>query len=223
MDVDPIIVYQMNDMEIMAYKTGLLWVEQSHKHFPKHKHSNGFPKKGDPRKSTLFRYCYKLVKDSRGILPEEEINLYIIAQLSILKVFQANSPLVDPNCLVGDKAWIRWKIWKKKFDAKQKGQTSKDVGLDKFSNAEIKKDLNKTKQFFLGKFSGEPKEEQIMMAATDIDRWLFLEKISPFYALLSPWAKKYCKFDKVDLQLYRNSVNLQAEKDFKEIFGYESN
>jgi len=205
---DPIFEYKMNELEATAYKIGLLWLELSRKYFPDYKHTSKFPKKADPRKTSLFKYCYKLARETKGILKFSDYSLYIKAQLQILKHIQLGNthPLIEPGILVGDKAWIRWKIWKKKYDAMQKRQTLEDVDLDKVPIDKIKKELKNTKEFLSIKFSSYPTEKEMIMLATDMERWIALGKVSPFYALMSPWIKKYCKI-KTDLSLFESSIN----------------
>src|SRR5687767_4365124 len=63
---------------------------------------NSIPKKGDPRKSNLFRHCWKLRRETRGLLESHEYKNYIHANLVIIRI---NKGHVEPNCICGDKAW----------------------------------------------------------------------------------------------------------------------
>lgn len=220
--LEPIIEYKMNDLEAKAYKIGLLWTYLVTKAFPNYKHSPGYPKKKDPRNSLLFKYCYKLLRETQGLIAEGEYKLYLKAQIDILKAIDINGihPHISPQCLVGDKAWVRWKIWKKKFDNVTKVSTKEDVGLNAISIENIKKELKQTKDFLFGRFEGQPEEQQIMMAARDIERWIGIGKISPYYAVLSPWIKKHCKSIKIDLSLYPITPELTTW--FNKVFFYEN-
>lgn len=225
-DLSPILNLHMDDLQAKAYKVALLWLEISHQVFPNYEHGKGFPKKGDPRKSMLFKYCYKLVRETQGLVPDNEYSQYIRAQLDIMRAIRIGDvhPFIGPQILVGDRAWIRWKVWKKKLKAITENSTLEDVGLDKTDEDKIIKELEDTKKFLYGRFGGSYAEPQIMMAKHDVERWVALEKVSPFYALLSPWAQKYCNFKNVfDEDLYRSSINRTIEHKFKELFAHEEN
>jgi hypothetical protein len=223
--LEPIIEYQMSDLEAKAYKVGLLWLGLTRKHFPEYKHSGGYPKKGDPRKSSLFKWCYKLVRETQGLIPDNEYVLYIKAQLDVLKAIDMGAgrhPRIEPQCLAGDKAWVRWKLWKRKYDMIAKRSTKEDVGLDVTPFDMIVRDLRSTKAFLSGRFGGDPKEEQIMMAARDMERWVALGKVSPIYALLSPWVRRHCPHLVVDLDLYKPSITAEVTNYFAELFPNET-
>ncbi len=220
--LEPILDYKMDPMEAKAYKIGLLWLYLVKKAFPKES-TPGYPKKGDPRKSLLFKYCYKLLRETQGLIEEGEYKLYLKAQIDLLKSIDMGGyhPQIVPQCIAGDKAWIRWKIWKKKFDNVSKVSTKKDVGLDAKSLELIIKELKQTKDFLAGRFGAQPTEEQIMMAARDMERWIALDKVSPYYAILSPWFNKHCKNVTIDLSLWKSSVDDEITSNFKKIFDYE--
>ena len=109
--------YNMDEMEANACRLAVMWLDQSRKTFPDYRHSK--MRKGDPRKSLIFKICYKLARESNGIIEKNEYSLYIRAQLDVLKyVNEGNlTPLIDAGCLVGEKAWRRWRLWKKRYDS----------------------------------------------------------------------------------------------------------
>lgn len=220
-NLDPIFEYNMNDEEILAYKLGLLWMAISYKLFPNYKHASGFPKKGDPRKSSLFKYCYKLARETKGLIDVKDYKLYIAAQLHMLKAIEIGNtyPLIGPWCLTGDKAWVRWKAWKRKYDNIGKSKNLKEAGLDKSSFEEVKKELDKTKKFMSGKF-GVLTEETFKSKTKDLERNISLGMISGFYAAMSPWVAKYCKLGDLDLEYFKN-VNDKAREYFKIVFPEE--
>lgn len=217
-NLDPIFEYNMNEEETLAYKLGLLWMAISHKLFPDYKHASGFPKKGDPRKSSLFKYCFKLSRETKGIIEAKDYKLYIAAQLHMLKSIEIGNthPLIGPWCLVGEKAWVRWKVWKRKYDNIGKSKTLEDVGLDKANFEEVKKELDKTKKFMDNKF-GPLNEETFQTKAKEIGRNVSLGTISGFYAALSPWVIKYCSLGDYDLSYFKN-VDAQGKDYFKKLF-----
>jgi hypothetical protein len=211
--LEPIIDYNMSEEESLAYKIGLMWLEVSLNTFPTYKHSYHYPKKGDPRKSNLFKFCYKLQRETKGLIEQQEYYYYIVAQLQILKTLNLDThPLITPQCLVGDKAWIRWKLWKNKFDKANK----KELPLkEEYNLIEIKKELLKTKKFLDSKF-GTLDEENFPILKKDITRYIALGMISGFYAVLSPLVQKHCNLEKIDLSCY--TANEAVNNVFKEVF-----
>lgn len=222
--LEPIIDYEMTPLQAKAYKLGLQWLVLSRKCFPNYRHSKGYPRKGDPRRCMLFQCCLKAVRETQGLIPDNEYKFYIKAQLDVLRAIDIGGrhPQIEPNCLAGDKAWVRWKIWKRQYDKLAKGGSSKEeAGLDVTPLADIIKELNTTKAFLEGRFEGHPKEEQIMMGHRDMERWITLGKVSGYYASLSPWVKKYCKTLTVDLELYTKSITPEVKEHFNNQFAYE--
>jgi hypothetical protein len=217
-DFSAIAEWNMDELQTKAYKTGLFWLYYSRKIFPNYKHFSRYPKKTDPRKSSLFKYCYKLHKDTQGSIPDNEIELYVIAQLQVMKAIKVDGvhPLIEPNCLASNKAWKRWLMWKRKHDALKNTQTTEDVNLDSIPVENIKKELERTKKFLYSKFDGT--ENQFVKIARDVSLWAYVRKISPFYCVLSDWFQKYCKVDNLDLDIYRKSVNEEVKIFFVDLF-----
>ena len=139
--------YEMDKNEAFAYKLSLLWYKLSRKVLPDYNHTR-YHENGDPRKSQAFKFCYKLYRERMGIIPDNEYSLYIRAQLDVLKHLMKNnySVLVDPSCLVGDKAWVRWKMWKSKYDK----IVNKPIEISRITQPGIAKAIDgliKTKEF----------------------------------------------------------------------------
>lgn len=217
-DLELIIKYKMNDLEAKAYKLILLYEDLCQKEFPNERHIR-ISKNKDPRKTTIFKYCYKLIKETSNIFKEKDYHLYILAQLQILKLVKDGNihALISPQILVGDKAWKRWKIWKRIYDKKMlKIKTSEDEGI--ISNERnIKIELNKT-LVFLQKHNCLS-EKEIKNKITDIKRWVSTGKISPYYVVLSPILNKIIK--DIDFSLYRPSITPNLEIYFKKEFIHE--
>lgn len=218
-DLSAIIDWQMTETEALAYKIGLLWLHWSKEIFPKYLHSHRFPKKGNPMKCSLFKFCHKMLRETQGLIKNNEYQLFVIAQLKMLASIDVGGyhPQITPQCLTGDKAWIRWKIWKRKYNAINSRQTKEDIGLDVIPIEAICKEMQGTKTFLTGRL-GSVNEEQIMMASRDIERWVSLGKVSVFYALLCPFVKKHCKNLTVDPKLYEPSITPEVQACFDEMF-----
>lgn len=210
--LEPIIEYKMTAQQALAYKLCIAWLVLSRKIFPYYKHSKGLPRAGDPRECSLFRYCFKCVRETAGLIPENEYNLYVKAQLDVLRAIDIDGkhPRIEPTCLCSDKAWVRWKMWRSKYEK----LVVKPNDVPIVDTDSIVKELQKTKIFLSNQF--ELKEEQYMMGAKDLERWISLGKVSGYYAVLSPWVKKYCKNIKIDLTVFK--TNKELEDKFKELF-----
>lgn len=222
-DLEPIIRYNMNETEAKAYKIALIWEEECKIEIPKESFVK-LKRNTDPRKSTLFKYCYKLIKETKGILKENELKLYIKAQLQILKAIKEENvhALIEPHCLVGDKAWKRWKIWKYKYQKKiNRILNSDEIDLsvkDSKVINELKNALDFLKKMDCVVF------DKLKSKKENVIRWASNRQISYFYLLLSPWIRKIFgdltqfNFDKV---YYQSSINPKIEDFFKQNFKHE--
>lgn len=222
--LDAIIRYEMDDLQAKAFKLSLLWETLSQQQFPKLQHTR-LRTTGDPRKSHLFRICYKLVRDTLGLIPDPEYKLYILAQLHVLKHI-SDLVSVDPQILTGERAWRRWKLWKRKYDSYIENQkiTLKDTKTE-INLQNIRIELEQTKTFLAQKL-GSLTKEAISIAIKDHSfiKWVSMKRVSPYFVLLSPWVSEAIEgkqWDDVflyDLSDYKMKINSDIEKLFKEIF-----
>lgn len=215
--------YNLNEEELEVLRIIEIWIDLSNKYFPDYNHTK--LKKGDPRKSVIFKICYKLLRETKGLIPKEDYSLYIRSQLEILKFQSKNNPLVliDPMCLIGDKAWIRWKLWKKKYDDKMKTPIEISNNL-KYLKA--KESIVKTKKFISIKFESNPSLDDYIENKNNLINWINFNNISPYYVCLSPYMNKiFCKEDLLkinfDLSFYRDCINEEVKDLFKKLFFYE--
>ena len=218
-DLEPIIKYRMDDMEAKAFKIAIMWQEECNRELTNESFSR-LKKNSDPRKSTLFKYCYKLAKETNGILKDSDIQLYIRAQLQILKSIREGEvhALIEPHCLVGEKAWKRWKIWKSKY---QKAM-NKITGLEISTKApKIIVELDKTLEFLSSR--GCDSEQGFKNNLQSMTLWASLGQISYFYVVLSPWIKRFLPADhfEFDHVYYRSSIIPQIEEHFRKKFEHE--
>jgi len=216
--LDPIVQYEMDVNEANAYKIGLIWLVLSRQLFPHYDHTSGYPKKGDPRKSILFKTCYTLINETKGLIPVDEYKQYILAQLKIIKSIKRN-PYIAPSILIGEKAWIRWMVYKNKVDKLSNVSTKEESGLSLIPLEVIKTELGQTKKFLEFRLGKPPNKDEYDANISDICRWAEIGKLSPFYLILSPWMK-VCKTD-IDLSLYEKSISSDLINWFKEEFSYE--
>jgi hypothetical protein len=222
-DLEPILKFKMNEMEAKAFKIALIWEQECRRELADEQFVK-LKKNADPRKSTLFKYCYKLARETNGIIEEPEIPLYVRAQIQILKSIKEGQvhALVEPHCLVGEKAWKRWKLWKYKFRKKlNKSLNSEELGiLSKESKviAELKKSYDFLKKRSCLQF------EEFLNNKKSIMVWLSNGELSHFYASVSPWVKKvFADLSELnfDDKYYRASITPEVEKFFREKFSHE--
>lgn len=230
-NLEDIIRYQMTPLESKAYKIALLWEELSAKEFPNYQHTR-LRKKGDPRKSLLFKYCYKLVQETQGIITDGEYRLYVLSQLNILKNMRTTNihARVDPGILCGEKAWKRWKLWKKLYDQKKKEYDNKiPMAKNVASNSSLESEFKRTYKFLFEKYNKNPSYQQIYQAVHNhtMIRWVTIDRVSPYYILLSPYVGKAVGGKSLDefflfkLDVYKESLNSDIKEIFKNIFNYE--
>jgi len=227
MDLEAIIKYKMNELEAKAYKFCLLWEKLVKKEFPNERHTK-LRRKGDPRKSVLFKYCYKLARETKGLIPDDEYRLYITAQLHILKLQDDGQvhALIEPCVLVGDKAWRRWRLWKNYYDKEAiKPKTTEELEI---SPSLALVELSRTKKFLIQELGDPPKIERMDEKIKDLSfvRWVTVGKVTPYYVLLSPYIKKLLgeDFEDVflfDFDVYRRMICNEIEEYFKKEFDYE--
>lgn len=228
MRLDAIVDYSMDELESKAYKLTLLWLEQSRRVFPDYNHAK-MAAKGDPRKSMIFKQCYKLVRETIGILEEREYSLYIRAQLEILKYISKSRPkshcMIGPNCLCGEKAWVRWKLWKRKYDAVSK--VNDDKAPVPANVLKVADTLTKTKEFLVKTFGADIGLQKYQEAATNKNwqRWISTGKVSPYYIVLSPLLEKVfpdgIKDMTMDLNVFREIITPDIREFFRKTFPNE--
>ena len=111
----------MDAAEATVFKLCLLWEEVVEKELEgvALTHVTRLRKKGDPRKSTLFKYCWKLFRETKGLIPVNEYKLYMRAQIQVFKNLERDfgkktdgGPRIDAQVLCGPKAWMRWMYWR---------------------------------------------------------------------------------------------------------------
>ncbi len=223
-----ILDYKMNKVEAKAWKISILYLQLAQKHFPDYKHYR--VGKGDPRKTSLFKHCYKLVRECDKLLDDSEYRMYIVAQFAVLKNIVSNGEHahVDPNILVGPKAWKRWLLWKRRFDKLISQRVT--VSAEKSSENKVYSDLRDTRKFLESKFTELTKEKIIdALKSRTIFRWVALSKMTPYYLVLSPAVQSWVTQNKadllesfaIDLNYYKTSVTKDVEKFFKDEFAYE--
>jgi hypothetical protein len=217
---DAVVKYKMDEMQTKAYCLCKMWVDLCKKEFPNERHTK-LRKTGDPRRSHLFKCCYKLVRQTKGLIPDEEYKLYITAQLHIMKLQTDGEVhgLVTPGMLVGDKAWRRWRVWKKHYELEKiKPKTVEELDVNP---SLVLVELNRTN-------GDPPKYERLEAKIKDLAfiRWVTVGKVSPYYVLLSPFVKRFCggEYEEMflfDFDVYKGNINDEVTAYFEREFDYE--
>lgn len=235
--------WDMNETESKVFKLCLLWEVMIEKELDGAalKNASKLRKTGDPRKSTLFKYCWKLYRETKGLIPNNEYQLYIRAQLQVFKNLERDfgkkfegPPRIDAQVLCGPKAWKRWMYWRNLFLKQAKTQDHieniQSEATDGYAY-KVSQELEHTKTFLEKQAEGEITKEFIQQISTDrtLLRWVTFGKVSPYYVILSPWVNEmyegssFEKANKLKLGVYVDSANKAVQNHFKEHFGHEFN
>lgn len=197
------------------------WLELSKKIFPDINH---LKVSKNPKTSHIFKVCYKLQRLTRNILVEDDYYFYVKAQLDIIRHLrtlgaEAN---VDVNCLVGDKAWKRWKVWKKKFDEKSLvKKTEVNINENKVLALLLKTKSNLDFDYKNYEVMKENKQKILDLLRSG--------KISGYYLALSNNFSKLIEEDPnflnqlgIDLKVYKEPLTESIKTSFIKIFGNEN-
>ena len=215
----------MSPQQATAFKLSILWIELNRREFPDRRQVK-LRKNGDPRKSMLFRQCFKLVQETQGLIKPEEYKLYILAQLRTIGKMEVDGihALIEPSILTGPKAWKRWKNWKWHYDKRMKQSIPDGKELNNvLSPILVIQQLENTKKFL------DESSDSISAAIQTgkFKEWIKMEKISPFYVLLSPLVKFALAgknandtFDK-DFSIYESSISPEVNEYFQKNFQHE--
>jgi hypothetical protein len=218
----------MTDEESFVYKIAIIYEQEFLKIFKNSDvatiRRNTIPKKKDPRKSYLFRHCWKFRRETKGLLEPDEYQPYIYANFSIIKI---NRGIIEPTCLCGNKAWVRWKLHKRWVKEKMQEKSASIPLPSGPSDQKICMSLDKTKKFIFEKCEGNPTYEKIQdfLQKGFFKFWIESGKISTYYCVLSNWISdeldnlsKACEFDP---KLISDKITDGVKNYFKEEFKHE--
>jgi hypothetical protein len=230
--LEPIFDYKMTEQEAKAFKVCLIWMKMCQKILPDYKYSR-LPKDGDPRKCHLFKIAWKLLRETKGVLEEADLVHYIRAQLEILKGIKrpnGSHVLIDPVCLCGEKAWVRWKIWRRKYEVAKREQNQQREVEERTPLFKIAQDLDRTKTFLSRFYNPSPSKSDVvdMVKTNNLRRWVVLGKVSPYYVLMSPFCRAAFQdlkiaeyFSAIDLAIYVKDITPETQAEFRTKFPQE--
>lgn len=220
LSLELILHYRMNEMEAKAWKIACVYLEKERKMFPNYQHYR--VPKGDPRKSELFRYCHTLVRKTQGKLLDQDYKLYVHAQLDILRNITKGDghPRISPSCLVGDKAWRRWLLWKSRYDLYVENRDM-PKGADVHTIERIKKSLHKTKLFLIAWFDRyDPEDVKQSLEDKTFFHWYRSGSVCGYFVYLSPIVKEWVQKNKIDLKSMNINLDFPPAIDHPEVFDY---
>lgn len=211
----------IDKQEIRALTLYHHWVVNIKKILPDMRHGK-FNEDKDPRKSNIFRYCYKLQREST--LEEKNYENYIRAQLIILKFLSKkyNTELViDVNCICGEKAWKRWKVYQARLIKTKNDSVNKYISFPNITKLE--KEFNSTFIFLKDKIQ-ILNEENIKNNIENIVIWFNLRKINPYFIIYNRIINNMYshedirKIFKIDPILYLERTNDRIRQLYFKIF-----
>lgn len=222
-ELEPIIKYKMDPVEAKAYKIALIWQDECRREISGEPYAK-LNNKSDPRKSLLFKYCFKMAKETSGILSDQNIQLYIRSQIQVLKSITDGRvhAMIEPHCLVGDKAWRRWKLWKSRHDRKMARPLSSSEVDVKPTEGKMKAEIASTMDFMSR--NGCTDEEEFTRRIGEVQKWINSGEVSCFWVVLSPWITRAFEHpSKLDFDYfyYRSAITPKVEEFFRECFGHE--
>lgn len=215
----------LNQDELLAYQLVCQWIELTRKILPNYCHQR-IAKKGDIRKSIIFKHMIKFVKENKDTLSGFQFVLFMRAQLEIAHKLQKEGKriLVEPSLLHGDKAKARWAVWKRLI--KEKRQSVKASYAYVESN--VISEFELTLKTITAILKDDISITNYIKESPNILKFVILKKISPLYVVCSEWIKKLPEQIKTDIIDLSNTENLkdfdlsEVEKIYKNYFSFES-
>jgi hypothetical protein len=147
--------------------------------------------KGDPRKTLLFKCCYKMVSEVKGKINPEDMDLYIYSQIAVLKANNSEDTpvLVTPQVLCGEKAQWRWKFFNKQSKIQLPQLQKPEIII---SNEKFKKLVDESSEFLYKKIIPFTKENFFKkLDDGSILRWYENKFISGYYIVQSNIIKEW--------------------------------
>lgn len=224
MGLETILEWKMTYEEAETFKVALIYEEEYRKIFGDEIDGQSFrrnrlPLRSDPRKSYLFRNCWRFRRETRGLIESQEYRNYIKANFLIIKI---NKGRIEPNCITGDRAWLRYKVWKRKYDIhlSEIGAQAPPPSVNT-TDPKIIFEIDRTKKFLFEKCEGQPTFEKLKYFIDNefFRLWVATGKVSPYYITLSPYIAKACDINQL-FSVCTSSLGVIQERITQEVRNY---
>lgn len=208
--------YSLNKEEAIALRLMFIYLELCKKYFPDLTPKYSFKK--DPRKYETWKYCNKMLQETKGKLCLAEYRMFIEAQI-LVTIKIAKKGMLHPSCLIGDAAWNRWLIWKKNFIKAKKIPVAQETIYTAIDAEDIKKELKYSKTALLKRLK-DITPQNIKDNMTLIMRLHRMNIISPFFLAMNPTTVQYIKDNNIEFNLYnyRKRLTEEIKKYYEELF-----
>ncbi len=208
--------YSLSKEEAIAFRLMLIYLEVCKKYFPDLTPNYTFKK--DPRKYETWKYCWKMLEETKGKLSFDEYRMFIEAQI-LVTIKISKRGMMHPSVLTGDAAWNRWSIWKKNFIRAKRVPVSQETTYEQINADDIKKELKYSKLALLKRLK-DITPQNILSNMTIIMRLYRMGIISPFFLAINPTTVQYIKDNNVEFNLYnyRKRLTEDVKKYYEELF-----
>lgn len=213
-----------DDQEVRALCLYYYWMKHRKKIFPDMVHSK-FNENKDPRESIIFKYCYKLQRETNTTLEEKDYEDYIRAQLIVLKYFSkkyGTEVNVDANVITGEKAWKRWKSFKSRLRITKNNSVNQYTSFPSLEKVNI--EFIRTKDFLLKNLK-EINDDNIEKNITNIVVWFNFRKISPYFIVFNKKINTIFSIEdikkifRIDPLLYKERFSDKIRESYEKVFG----
>lgn len=208
--------YSLNKEEAIALRLMFIYLEVCKKYFPDLTPKYSFKK--DPRKYETWKYCWKMLEETKEKLGFDEYRMFIEAQI-LVTIKIAKRGMMHPSVLVGDAAWNRWLIWKKNFIKAKRIPVTQETVYVQIDADDIKNELKYSKSALLKRLK-DITPQNILSNMTLILRLYRMGIISPFFLSMNPTTVQYIKDNNIEFNLYnyRKRLTEDIKKYYEELF-----
>ncbi len=182
--------WEMTDEETVAYQLAVLWTQKVREYFPDQRQDgNRLRVSGDPRKSSLFRHCIRMIRTRRGLVEPRDMKHYMVAQLHICKLNnEDNNVLITPALLSGEASWRRWKLYESALTKVRERRAGNSNPTEDLVNLDLVRSDLEISSTFLRKYVPEitPQFLKDRFAKGDLEKWVKFGFVRPYFVALSP-------------------------------------
>ena len=208
MQYDPNMALELgfNSDETLAYQLVCAWDKLTKDLLPSYGHPK-IAKKGDLRKTLIFKHMLKFVKEKKLEFKGFQYILFMRAQLEIAKklISEGKRILIDASILHGEKAQARYMVWKKLIKTKRQEQKA----VYAYVETSVINEFNKTLKTLQDILKNDFTLDKFKQESSNILKYIILKKISPLYVVCSKWTKELPEPIRTDIYDLANIDNLR--------------